>query len=122
MGTLFAPQSSMEPRRNVGRFGRHRTAPRSPSEAPEPAGLADFRGALSLAEDHLVGPRGHVMPALSLSEAVDDVVCFRFTRDRRRYLAHVLPYREQRAGYPRFDRNSFRSARPAPSAPRPQFG
>ena len=49
------------------------------------------------------------MPALSLSEAVDEVVCFRFTRDRRRYLAHVLPYREQRAGYPRFSRDSFRS-------------
>ena len=49
------------------------------------------------------------MPALSLSPNVDDVVAFRFIRDRRRYLAHVLPYRERRTGYPRYGAAPLRS-------------
>ena len=95
--------------RNVGRWGRHRTDFVPNSELAEPGGLGDFRGTLDLVEGHLQGPRGHVMPALSLSPDVDDVVAFRFIRDRRRYLAHVLPYRERRTGYPRYGGEPLRS-------------
>jgi hypothetical protein len=87
--------------RNVGQRGRYRTDPALNSEATQHGGLAHFRSTLNLVEEHLQGPRGHVMPALSLSPAGEDVVCFRFIRDRRRYLVHVLPYRERRDGYPR---------------------
>ena len=74
---------------------------------PEPAGFTHFRGTLDIVEQHLLGPRGHVMPALSLSPAaIDDVVGFRFMRDRRLYREHVLPYRERRAGYPNHDREA----------------
>lgn len=95
--------------RNVGRWGRHRPDLAPNSELAEPGVLADFRGTLDLVEGHLQGPRGHVMPALSLSPDVDDVVAFRFIRDRRRYLAHVLPYRERRTGYPRYGGEPLRS-------------
>ena len=99
----------MDQRTNVGRWRRHRSDLTPNTQIPEPAGLVQFRGALDLVEEHLQGPRGHVMPALSLSQASDDVVGFRFIRDRRRYLAHVLPYREQRAGYLRSGRELVRS-------------
>ena len=108
VGTSFAVLEPME-QRNVGRWGRHRTDLTSNSQVPEPAGLTDFRGTLDLVEDHLQGPRGHVMPALSLSPDVEDVVAFRIIRDRRRYLAHVLPYRERRTGFPRYGREPLRS-------------
>jgi hypothetical protein len=39
----------------------------------------------------------------------EDVVGFRFTSDRRRYLDHVVPFRERRAGYPTRRRASFES-------------
>ena len=96
----------MERRKNVGQWPPADLT--SNSQPPEPAGLTQFRRTLDLVEQHLLGPTGDVMPELSISGAIGDVVGFRFTRDRRLHLEHVLPYREQRAGYP--DRPSFRSS------------
>jgi hypothetical protein len=67
----------------------------------------EFHRTVGLVLQHLLGTTGHVMPELFVSGAIGDVVGFRFTRDRRLYLEHVLPYREQRAGY--YARTSLRA-------------
>ena len=98
----------MERRKNVGHSARPQKDFNPDSRVSGPAGLTEFRRTLDLVEQHLLGPTGDVTPELSLSRAIDDAVGFHFIRDRRLYREHVLPYREQRAGYP--DRQSFRSS------------
>ena len=76
---------------------------------------------MELVEQHLAGPRGEVMPTLYSAQATDAgadasvvvEVGFRFPRDRRCYLEHIVPFRERRAGYPSRRRARSRCERDA---------
>jgi hypothetical protein len=91
----------MGPRTNIRRL-TPQLPPDFRTTTSEPSGLEAFREVLDLVDAHLSSARAHLMPALAISGASDEVVGFQFIRDRRRYLAHVIPFRERRKGHPRF--------------------
>lgn len=109
----------VERARNVGYCARRTKAVRGDPSVPETAGFTQFRDTIELVEQHLAGPRGEVMPTLYSQRSTDaDLVSevgFRFPRDRRCYLEHIVPFRERRAGYPTRQRTRSRCERDASS-------
>jgi hypothetical protein len=67
----------------------------SRSEATE--GLTHFRSALNGVEQRVRMLMNESIRSAQQSGAVDDVVLFRVTQDRRRSPVNILPYRQRRA-------------------------
>ena len=98
-GTSFALTPGMERRKDFGPGDPPTEISEisSSSRSEGAANLTHFRSALTGVEQRLRMLMNESSRAAQQPPAVDDVVLFRVTQDRRRSLTNILPYRQRRA-------------------------